>query len=130
MGKDKKQKLRNLSKRSAEEVFEDHLHLAKNGDIETELAKNNSKDIVLLTNFGVFHGHKGVRKAAKILEKEIPNGTFNYKTKLCHNNICYLHWTADSEGTYIEDGADSYLIEDGVIKIQTIYYTVRKKKKN
>lgn len=126
MAKDKQQQ-EDLTKRSAEAVFEDHLKLAIERDMEAELSRNNAEEIVLLTNFGVFHGHQGVREAAELLEKELPNGTFNYKVKLCHDNICYLHWTGDSEEASIEDGADSYLIENGRIKIQTIYYTVKKK---
>jgi len=121
------QEKENLSKRNPKEVFKDHLHLCTKWDLEGDLAKNTAKDIVILTNFGVFHGHNGVRKVAKLLEKELPKGTFEYKTKLCHGNMCFLHWTGDSETTYIDDGADSYLIENGVIKVQTIYYTVKKK---
>ena len=118
-----------LSKRSAEKVFEDHLQLAATWDnLEVDLARNTAKDIVLLTNFGVFHGHDGVREAAKLLEEELPNGTFEYKTKLCRGKICFLHWTGESQEANVDDGADSYFIEDGVIKVQTIYYTVKRKK--
>ncbi len=118
-----------LFKRSARAVFEEHLKLAREGNMEEELIRNNAEDIVLLTNYGRFHGHQGVKEAAKLLEEQLPNGTYNYKLKLCHENICFLHWTGDSEESYILDGADSFLIEDGKIKVQTIFYTVHKKKK-
>lgn len=119
-----------LSERNAKEVFEDHLKMAEKWGVEEDLTRNVSKDIVLLTNFGIFRGHEGVRKAAKLLGKEIPNGKFKYKVRLCHGNMCFLHWTGDSDKTYVDDGADSFFIEDGVIKIQTIYYTVKKKTGN
>lgn len=72
MAKDKQQQ-EDLTKRSAEEVFEEHLKLAIERDMEAELSRNNAEDIVLLTNFGVFHGHQGVREAAELLEKELPS---------------------------------------------------------
>lgn len=122
-----KEKEENLSKREAREVFEEHLKLAREGKIEEELKRNNAEDIVLLTNYGTFQGHEGVKKAAKLLDKQLPNGTYDYKLKLCHGKMCFLHWTGDSEESYIMDGADSYLIEDGKIKVQTIFYTVQKK---
>jgi len=116
-----------LSKRSAEEVLDDHLGLAAKWILEEDMIRNSAEDIVLLTNFGVFHGHDGIREAVKILEMELPNGTFEYKVKLCEGNMGFLHWTGDSEESHIDDGADSYLIENGKIIMQTIYYTVKKK---
>jgi hypothetical protein len=62
-----------------------------------------------------------------LLDKQLPNGTYDYKLKLCHENICFLHWAGDSEESFILDGADSFLIEKGKIQIQTIYYTFHRK---
>jgi len=119
----------NLSERSPREVFEEHLRLAQEGEIEEDLKRNNAEDIVLLTNYGTFHGHEGIREAARLLDEQLPSGTYDYKLKLSSGKICFLHWTGDSEESYISDGADSYLIEEGKIKVQTIFYTVHKKKK-
>jgi hypothetical protein len=80
-----------------------------------------------LTNYGTFYGHKGTKQAAELLDKQLPNGKYDYKIKLCHEKICFLHWAGDSEETFIADGADSYLIEKGKIKVQTIFYTFQKK---
>jgi len=118
---------KNLSERSAQEVFEDHLKLAREKKLEEDLERNNAQDVVLLTNYGTFHGHKGVREAAELLSNQLPNGSYDYKLKLCHENICFLQWAGDSEESSIANGADSFLIEDGKIKIQTIFYTVEKK---
>jgi len=117
----------NLLKRSASAVFEEHLELAQKGGIEEDLNRNYSKDIVLLTNYGTFHGYEGVKEAAKLLEKQLPKGIYDYKLRLCHEKMCFLHWTGDSEESYILDGADSFLIEEGKIKVQTIFYSVHKK---
>jgi len=116
-----------LSERSSKAVFEDHLKLAKAGKLEEDLSRNISEEIVLLTNYGTFKGHAGVREAADLLKQQLPEGNYEYCLKLCHENICFLQWSGDSTESYIEDGADSFLIEKGKIRIQTIYYTVIQK---
>jgi len=118
---------KNLSERSANEVFENHLKLAQEGKLKEDLKNNYAKDIVLLTNYGTFHGHEGTKEAAELLNKQLPNGTYDYKLKLCCKKICFLHWAGDSKESYIVDGADSFLIEKGKIKIQTIFYTFHMK---
>jgi hypothetical protein len=45
-------------------VFEDHLTLAQEGDLDADLIRNVDTDIVLLTSYGIFRGYEGVRKAA------------------------------------------------------------------
>ncbi len=119
-------KEKELEKRRPREVFEDHLELAQKGELEKDLERNYAPDSVLLTNYGVFHGRKGMKEAAELLEKQLPGGNYNYKLKLCHEEICFLHWTGRSDLSVIPDGADSYLIKDGKIKVQTIYYSVEK----
>ena len=116
-----------LYERSASEVFENHLQLAREGKLEEDIVNNMAIDIVLLTNYGTFRGHEGVREAANLLNTQLPDGSYEYKLKLWHENICFLHWTGDSEISYIVDGADSFLIENGKIRIQTIFYTVKNK---
>jgi hypothetical protein len=116
-----------LSERPAIEVFENHLKLAKEGKLGEDLTNNYDADVVLLTNYGTFHGHKGTKEAAALLDKQLPDGDYEYILKLCYGKICFLQWTGDSEESYILDGADSFLIEKGKIKTQTIFYTFHKK---
>lgn len=118
---------KNLSERSPNEVFENHLKLAQEDKLLEDLENNYAEDIVLLTNYGTFYGHKGTKEAAELLDKQLPNGTYDYKIKLCNKNICFLHWAGDAEESYIDDGADSFLIEKGKIKTQTIFYTFHRK---
>jgi hypothetical protein len=113
-----------LAVRSTREVYEDHLRLAQAGDVEADLARNVSEDFVALTGRGVFRGHSGVRELARQLMAEIPSGRWTYTTELFDGPMAFLEWTVD-EGPYrIRDGADSYLIEGGKIRMQTIHYTV------
>lgn len=61
-----------MAARTPKEVIEDHLYQANDGDIETDLKKNYAQDSVLLTGFGTFRGHQGVRQANEILNKQLP----------------------------------------------------------
>jgi hypothetical protein len=113
-----------LTRRSAAEVFDDHLRLALAGDFEADFARNVAEGIVVLTPRGVFHGHAGVRELARQLMDEIPNGEWRYGTRLVEGRIAFLEWTVETGPFRVPDGADSFVIEDGRIQAQTIHYTV------
>ena len=110
--------------RTTEEVFDDHLELARIGDVDTDVNRNFADDCVLLTSIGVFRGHKGVHEAANLLLKELPNVRYEYRTRLVHGEIAFLQWTAIADGARVDDGADSFLIRDGLIQVMTFHYTV------
>ncbi|MEZ0334228.1 MAG: nuclear transport factor 2 family protein [Gemmatimonadales bacterium] len=114
-----------MRQRSTVEVFEDHLALAQEGELEADLIRNVATDIVLLTTYGVFRGYDWVRQAAALLERQIGRTTYTYRNRQCHGNHAFLEWSAETELGTIDDGADSYLIRDGRIQSMTIHYTVR-----
>ena len=106
------------------EVLEDHLALAQAGDIEADLARNFAEDCVILTSYGVFRGHDGCRRAARLLDEQIGRTYCNYDNKMWHDELAFLEWTADTPTARITDGADSYWVRDGRIQAMTIHYTV------
>lgn len=110
--------------RSTEEVFNDHLELADIGDVDTDVSRNFAYDCVLLTSIGVFRGHKGVHEAANLLLEELPNARYEYRTRLVHDEMAFLQWTAIADGARVDDGADSFLIREGLIQVMTFHYTV------
>lgn len=110
--------------RSTMEVFEDHLALAQAGDVETDLARNFASDCVLLTSFGVFRGHNGCRQAAALLDEQIGKTEYVYRNKLWHGEVAFLEWSACTAIGWVDDGADSYWVRDGRIRVMTIHYTV------
>lgn len=114
-----------LQKRTTHEVFEDHLRLAQERAFEEDIARNFAADCVVLTGRGTFRGHDGVRQLALALEEELPTGDWNYRITLVEGNAAYLEWSADSGDAVVDDGADSFFIEDGKVIVQTIHYTVR-----
>jgi hypothetical protein len=111
--------------RSAGEVFEAHLEAAARGDVETDIEENFGTDVVLLTGVGIFRGHAGVRLSRAILAADAPEARFRYLTRLVDGEFAFLEWRADADAIEIDDGADSFLVQDGLIRVQTIHYTVR-----
>lgn len=110
--------------RSTVEVFDDHLARAERADLEGDIARNFAPDCVLLTSFGRFEGHDGVRKAAALLEEQVPEAKYLYTQRAVHSEIAFLEWTAVGRGAVISDGADTFLIRDDRIRVMTIHYTV------
>jgi len=114
-----------MTYRSTEEVFRDHLELAQSGDVETDIARNYAPDCVLLTSFGTFEGHAGIRDAAQLLESQLgPNATYEYRTVEWSGEIAFLEWTASTDRATVPDGADSFLIQSGKIRAMTIHYSI------
>lgn len=122
-----------LSRRTAREVLDDHLHIANDwvvGEafeelLEEDLRRNVAEDIVVLINRGVFLGHDGVRQLAWMLAEELPeHRAFEYTHVAAEGRIALLEWTYEDSRVRVRDGVDSYLIEGGKIVGQTIHYTL------
>lgn len=111
--------------RTAREVLDDHLKLAMTWDFETDLGRNFSENVVLLTGYGIFRGIEGVKEKVQLLDEHLPGGQWLYTNIMAEGEMGFLEWTAVAEnGARVEDGADSYLIRDGRIHAMTIHYTV------
>jgi hypothetical protein len=113
-----------LRMRSPQEVFDDHLRLAAEHRFDLDVERNFSPDCVVLDRRGPFHGHAGARELARLLEEELPGAPYTYTTQQVERGVAFLEWTAESEDALVRDGADSFVIEDGWIVVQTIHYTV------
>ncbi len=113
--------------RTTREVFEDHLRRAVEGDLDGDIATNFAADVVLLTGIGVLHGHEGVRRSRSVLHDDLPGGRYEYLSRFVERDYALLEWRGESDGVRIEDGADGFLIVDGLIRAQWIHYTVMHK---
>ena len=111
--------------RAIKDVLDSHLALREEGDLEADLRRNYHRSVTVLTPTGVYHGHDGVRDCAKVLYDAIRDpGSYEYSSIICDDRVALLEWAAESEQMKITDGVDSFLIEDGLICVQTIRYTV------
>lgn len=113
-----------MAARTTEAVFADHLELAQRGDRETDIVRNFAADCVLLTSYGTFTGHMGVRDAAALLERQLGRTRYTYRTRLCHGEVAFLEWSAESDRASVRNGADTFLIRGGLVRTATIHYTV------
>jgi SnoaL-like domain len=114
-----------LDGRSTREVLEDHLRLRAAGDLEADLRRNISPDIALLTRTGTWRGHDGVRAQADALARYTGHNGYGYDAVVVEGEMGYLEWRANGHGKMkIEHGADSYVVRDGKLVGQSIYYDV------
>jgi hypothetical protein len=63
-----------------------------------------------------------MRMSARRLAEQLPNGRFEFLSKQVNGPYALLIWRAESDRFDVTGGADSFLIEDGEIKMQTIHY--------
>lgn len=113
-------------RRTPHEVIGAHLEQSRTGNVEDDLAENYHTDVVILTRWGVHHGHDGIRKLADKLKEELPDVAFSYDEVVVEGGVGFLEWQAQaSDGSHVCDGADSYIVRDGRIAAQTIHYIVR-----
>ena len=110
--------------RTTLEVLKDHLARADKNDIEGDIAANLAPDIVLLTTYGRFDGHDGVRAAAALLLDQVKDATYTYLRLEAHEEMGFLEWSAAGSNADVFDGADSYLVRDGKIRTMTAHFTV------
>jgi hypothetical protein len=114
------------SRRSASDVLWRHLELAEQGTVDDDLAENFAPDVVVLTRWGSFVGHDGIKELADRLADELPDVEFEYDVVLVERDFGFLAWRATaSNGNRVDDGADSYVIRDGRIVAQSIHYTLQ-----
>ena len=57
----------------------------------------------------------------------MPNAAWNLKTETYEGDVLFLEWAADAAQTRVEDGIDTFVFSDGLIRVQTVRYTVQHK---
>jgi len=112
--------------RTPEEVFSHHAQALGAGDLD-EIVADYADDAVFITPAGVRRGKDGVRAGFTQLLADVPNAKWELPTQIYEGDILFLEWTADSAATRVEDGIDTFVFRDGLIRVQTVRYTVQHK---
>jgi Uncharacterized protein conserved in bacteria (DUF2332)/SnoaL-like domain len=73
----------------------------------------------------VLRGKDGVRQAFTKLLGEVPQATWNLKTTIYEDDILFLEWDAEGGGNRIRDAVDTFVFRDGLIRVQTVRYTLQ-----
>jgi hypothetical protein len=109
--------------RTPEEVFQHHAQALGAEDLD-EIVADYADDAVFITPAGIRHGKDGIRAAFTELLGDVPQATWDLKPQIYHDDVLFLEWAADSARTRVEDGIDTFVFRDGLIRVQTVRYTV------
>src|ERR1700753_1811985 len=108
--------------RTPQEIFAHHGKALAAADLD-EIVVDYADDSVLITPLGVSRGKDGIRKVfAKLLE-DLPDAAWDLKTQIFDGDVLFLEWAADSAVNRVDDGVDTFLSRDGMIRAQPLRYT-------
>ena len=112
--------------RTPEEVFQHHAQALGAGDLD-EIVADYADDAVLITPAAVKRGKDGIRAAFTQLLSDVPNAAWDLRTQIYEGDVLFLEWAADAGATLVEDGIDTFVFRDGLIRVQTVRYTLQRK---
>jgi ketosteroid isomerase-like protein len=112
--------------RTPQEVLTHHSQALGAADLD-EIVADFADDAVLITPAGTKRGKVGVREAFTQLFADLPDATWSVKKQINADGVVLLAWTADAAGSRAEDGVDTLVVEDGMIRAQTVSYTLQRK---
>ena len=111
-----------LDKRTTQEVFDDHFFLRTEDRLEDDILRNYAENVVIVSNFGTFFGHDGVRHSASLLHMLLPTYRYRISSFYAHGEVAFEEWEADAPNVTVKEGIDAFIIKRGKIGVQTIYY--------
>ncbi len=109
--------------RTPQEVFQHHAEALGAADLK-EIVADYRDDAVFITPRGVRRGKEGVREAFARLLDDLPAAKWDIKTTIYEGDILFLEWGAESRTHRVEDGIDTFVFSDGLIRVQTVRYTL------
>jgi ketosteroid isomerase-like protein len=111
--------------RTPQEVFQHHAEVLIAGDIDG-IVEDYADDAVLITPDGTLHGKDGVRQGFEKLLADLPSADWDVPTQIFEGDLLFIEWNAKSEQTRAEDGIDTFVFRDGLIRAQTVRYTLQR----
>jgi ketosteroid isomerase-like protein len=109
--------------RTPQEVFAHHAEVLIAGDIDG-IVSDYSDDAVFITPEGALYGKDGVRAGFQKLLSDVPNADWDVPTQIFEGDILFIEWSAKAAETRVEDGIDTFVFRDGLIRVQTVRYTL------
>jgi hypothetical protein len=68
-----------------------------------------------------------VREAFQKLLADLPGASWELPTEIYEDDVMLLEWKAESESARVEDGIDTFVLRDGLIRVQTVRYALTDK---
>ncbi len=109
--------------RTSQEVFQHHAEALGAANLE-EIVADYADNAVFITPAGVKRGKEGIREAFARLLDELPDAKWDIKTTIYEGDILFLEWRAESGKHRVEDGIDTFVFREGLIRVQTVRYTL------
>jgi uncharacterized protein (TIGR02246 family) len=110
--------------RTPQEVFQHHAEALGAGDLD-EIVADYADDAVFITPAGLLRGKDAIRAAFTQLLADVPNAAWTLKTQIYDDDLLFLEWAADAGEAIVDDGIDTFLFRDGLIRAQTVRYTLQ-----
>jgi len=111
--------------RTPQEVFQHHAEVLVAGDLEG-IVSDYADDAVFITPSGTLHGKDGVREGFTKLLADVPDAEWAVPTQIFEGDVLFIEWSATSASAKAEDGIDTFVFEDGLIRAQTVRYTLQR----
>ncbi len=112
-----------MASRTPEEVFAHHGQALGAEDLE-EILADYADDAVLIVQRKVYRGREGAREVFTQLLADVPQAQWELDRTFAED-VLYLEWKATSTERKVEDGIDTFVFADGMIRVQTVVYTVQ-----
>jgi ketosteroid isomerase-like protein len=112
--------------RTPQEIFEHHGKALMAEDLEG-IVSDYADDAVFITPDGVLRGKDGVREGFVKLIGDLPGASWELPTQIFEGDVLLLEWKAESEKAKADDGIDTFVFGDGLIRVQTVRYTLTPK---
>ena len=112
--------------RSPQEIFQHHGEALMAEDLDA-IVSDYADDAVFITPDGARRGKDGVREGFVKLIGDVPQAKWELPTQIFEDDILLLEWKAESETVKVEDGIDTFVFRDGLIRVQTVRYTMTPK---
>ena len=109
--------------RTPQEVFQHHAEALGAEDLDG-IVSDYADDAIFATPEGVRRGKDGVREGFAKMLSDLPAASWELPTQVYEDDILLLEWKAESEKVKTEDGIDTFVFRDGLIRVQTVRYTV------
>jgi hypothetical protein len=109
--------------RTPEEVFAHHGQSLGAEDLE-EIIADYADDAVLVVQRKVYRGKDGAREVFTQLLSDVPQAEWELDQTFA-DDVLYLEWKAKGGGRKVDNGIDTFIFKDGMIRVQTVVYTVQ-----
>jgi hypothetical protein len=109
--------------RTPEEVFGHHGSALGAENLE-DIVSDYSDDAILIVQNKVYRGKDGARQVFIQLLSDVPQAQWQLETVFA-DDVLYLGWKATGGGHKVENGVDTFIFQDGMIRVQTVVYTVQ-----